>query len=129
MRELKLLSLEKIIETEEHDRLQAIKLASHIVNIGFWTIPIALDSLTNGIMDGHHRLNAAKHIGLKRIPCIVMDYENGGVRVFSWRDNITCSASTIRLMVRNSARYPMKTTRHLFNPSIEEIKVPLGLLY
>ena len=129
MRELKLLCLDKIIEKEEHDNNLSIKLAENRINIGFWTVAIAIDSLTYGIMDGHHRLNAAKHIGLKRIPCIVMDYENGGVRVFSWRDNITCSASTIRLMVRNSARYPMKTTRHLFNPSIEEIKVPLGLLY
>ena len=53
MRELKLLTLDKIIETEEHDNHLAIKLAEHIINIGFWTVPIAIDSLTYGIMDGH----------------------------------------------------------------------------
>ena len=129
MRELKLLSLTKIVETEEHSYDLAFKLADRILKLGFWTAPIVVDSALLGIMDGHHRLNAAKHIGLQRIPCIVMSYETGGVIVHSWRENIKCSASTIRSMVRNSKKYPMKTTRHLFNPSIEEIKVPLGLLY
>ena len=102
MRELKLLSLTKIVETEEHSYDLAFKLADRILKLGFWTAPIVVDSALLGIMDGHHRLNAAKHIGLQRIPCIVMSYETGGVIVHSWRENIKCSASTIRSMVRNS---------------------------
>ena len=128
-RELKLISVSDIIETEEHCHDHALNLAESIRNSGLWMVPITIDSATLAVMDGHHRLNEAKFIGLARVPCLLMSYETGGVSVNSWRDDITCSVESIRSMIKRSRKYPMKTTRHIFNPSIKEIKIPLGLLY
>lgn len=128
-RELKLVSIHSLVETEEYSKKDAIILAKSIEDFGFWTVPIAVDSLTFGVMDGHHRLNAAKLIGLARVPCIVMSYETGGVILNSWRDDLSCNADDVRKMIKISKKYPLKTTRHTFNPSLKEIKVPIGLLY
>ena len=75
MRELRLLNLREIRETEEHSAGDVCSLAESIVNLGFWTIPIAVENSTFAIMDGHHRFNAAKMMGLKRVPCVLMDYK------------------------------------------------------
>ena len=66
MRELKLLSLDRIQETEEHDFIRANQLADAIRELGFWTVPIAIEHSALAIMDGHHRFNAAKLLNFAR---------------------------------------------------------------
>ena len=73
MRELRLLDLREICETEEHSADDVCSLAESILNLGFWTIPIAVEYSTFSIMDGHHRFNAAKKMGLKRVPCYLKE--------------------------------------------------------
>ena len=128
-RELKLISIDALIETEEYDHDHAINLAMNIKKHGMWTVPIAIESSMLTVMDGHHRLNAARFLGLARVPCLLMTYRSGGVVVKSWRDDIFCSVEGIRAMVENSQKYPIKTTRHLFNPPIRDIMIDLNLLY
>jgi L-serine kinase (ADP) len=81
------------------------------------------------VMDGHHRLNAAKYLRLTKVPCDIMTYESGGVSLKSWRPDLACSVADIRDLVASSQKYPLKTTRHIFDPSIDEVKIPLKLLY
>ncbi len=129
IRKLKLLSISELIETEEHCHDRALTLAGSILDCGFWLVPIATESSMLAVMDGHHRLNAAKIMGLSRVPCILMSYDTGGVVLKSWRDDILCSIKSISRLVKNSQKYPLKTTRHLFSPPITEVKIALSLLY
>lgn len=124
-----LVSVNDLIETEEHCAKNAIELAEKIVKSGLWTVPIAVETSMMAVMDGHHRLNAAKYLGLTKVPCVVMTYESGGVSLKSWRPDIACSVADIRDLVASSQKYPLKTTRHVFDPSIDEVKIPLKLLY
>lgn len=129
MRELKLLSLDRIQETEEHDLIRANQLADAIRELGFWTVPIAIEHSILAIMDGHHRFNAAKLLNLARVPCILMDYGKSGVTLQSWRSDWDINVDDIFLMLKEGKKFPTKTTRHLFSPSIKEIKIPLDLLF
>jgi hypothetical protein len=129
MRELKLLSLDRIQETEEHDFIRANQLADAIRELGFWTVPIAIEHSMLAIMDGHHRFNAAKLLNLARVPCVLMDYEKSGVTLQSWRSDWDVDVAYFFLMLKEGKQFPMKTTRHLFNPSIKEIMIPLDLLF
>jgi|TARA_B110000090_G_C13053877_1_gene320635 L-serine kinase (ADP) len=129
MRELKLLSLDRIQETEEHDFIRANQLADAIRELGFWTVPIAIEHSMLAIMDGHHRFNAAKLLNLARVPCVLMDYEKSGVTLQSWRSDWDVDVADFFLMLKEGKQFPMKTTRHLFNPSIKEIMIPLDLLF
>ena len=129
MRELRLLDLSEICETEEHSSDDVCSLTESILNSGFWTIPIAVEYSTFAIMDGHHRFNAAKKMGLKKIPCVLMDYKKSGVTLQSWRPEIGVSVTDIFFMISKSRKYPLKTTRHIFNPSVDEVNIPLDLLF
>lgn len=129
MRELRLLDLREICETEEHSADDVCSLSESIFKSGFWTIPIAVEYATFAIMDGHHRFNAAKKIGLKRVPCVLMDYKKSGITLQSWRPEIGVSVSDILLMISERKKYPPKTTRHIFNPSVDEVNIPLNLLF
>ncbi len=129
MRELRLLDLGLILETEEHNHDDMCSLAEMIKSMGFWTVPIAVEHSKFAIMDGHHRYNAAKKLGLKRIPCILMDYERSGVTLQSWRPEINVSVKDVFMMISEGKKYPHKTTRHIFQPSIDEINISLDLLY
>ena len=129
MRELKLLSLDRIQETEEHDFIRANQLADAICELGFWTVPIAIEHSVLAIMDGHHRFNAAKLLNFARVPCVLMDYEKSGVTLQSWRSDWDVDVDDIFLMLKEGKKFPVKTTRHLFSPSIKEIKIPLDLLF
>ena len=128
-RAVALVSVNDLIETEEHCSESAIELAEKIIKSGFWTVPIAVESSMMAIMDGHHRFNAAKDLGLARVPCVLMTYGYGDVSLKSWRSDVVCTIEDLRSMVARSEKYPLKTTRHIFNPSIEEIKIPVQLLY
>tara|TARA_B100000780_G_C21050973_1_gene422082 strand:- start:471 stop:860 length:390 start_codon:yes stop_codon:yes gene_type:complete len=129
MRELKLLKLDRIQETEEHDSLRAKHLSDAIFELGFWTVPIAIEHSTLAIMDGHHRYNAANLLGLLRVPCVLMDYETSGVTLQSWRNDLDVSVDDIFLMIKEAKKFPIKTTRHLFSPSVKEVNIPLDMLY
>ena len=74
-------------------------LAEMINSMGFWTVPIAVEHSKFAIMDGHHRYNAAKKLGLKRIPCVLMDYERSGVTLQSWRPEINVSVEDVFMMI------------------------------
>ena len=128
MRELRLLDLREICETEEHKADDVCSLAESILNLGFWTIPIAVEYSTFAIMDGHHRFNAAKKMGLKRVPCVLMDYKKSGVTLQSWRPEIGVSVTDIFFMISESKKYPLKTTRHIFDPPVDEVKIPIAML-
>ena len=127
--ELKLVCLDKLRETEEHNSISALQLANRIKDIGLWTVPIAIEYSTHGIMDGHHRFNAARLLNFTRVPCVLLDYKTSGVKLTSWRTDWDASVEDIFTKIKQSKKFPYKTTRHLFYPEIEEISVPISLLY
>tara|TARA_B100001142_G_C14286529_1_gene637117 strand:+ start:61 stop:450 length:390 start_codon:yes stop_codon:yes gene_type:complete len=129
MSELRLIKLADLIETEEHNPAESLMLAEKILLEKFWTVPIAVEINTIAIMDGHHRFNAAKTIGLSRVPCVTKDYNSLEVRLLSWRSNKKITVTDIYENINKKKKFPYKTTRHIFTPSIEEIKIPIELLF
>lgn len=61
-----------------HSQEQIERLAAMIAEFG-WTDPILVDS-EDGIVAGHGRLAAARHLGLTQGPVIVLDYLNPAQR-------------------------------------------------
>ena len=129
MRDLVLLDIVKLIETEEHDRYNVKDLTKKILKLGKWTLPIAVEYSSFSIMDGHHRFNAGKSIGLKRIPCYLLDYSSSGVSLKSWRADWDIKVSDVFKLIESGKKFPKKTTRHLFDPPLSEVSIPLALLF
>lgn len=125
---LELVNISLIVETEEHIEERAIWLKSHIEEEGIWRVPIILERKTLAVMDGHHRLSAAKALGLQRIPAILLDYQSDNVVVSSWRADFHIDKTVIRYYIDNGLKFPHKTTRHIISPNPLEVAIPISFL-
>lgn len=107
-----LVVLHAIRPNERYDEAHAYALATQIERMQVWTTPIALERHTLAVMDGHHRLAAAKYLGLTYIPCLLLDYSL--VSVEASRAHFRVDPDEIIRRAVQYDLYPPKTTRHIF---------------
>jgi hypothetical protein len=116
-------------QSERVDEHHVRSLASTIARIAAWTEPIPIDMSTGIVMDGNHRLRAAMMLGLRYVPCVLLDYRDPRVSVTHWRTNAPfCVASIGRRLLHDQRLFPYKTTRHRFAPALPHTEIPLRLL-
>jgi len=104
---------------------RAALLAEEISRIGVWTTPIAVERGTGCILDGHHRLAAARALSLQSVPCVLFDH--GEVSVESRRADVVVTAEIISARSLAGELFPPKTTRHRL-PAHGGCRVPLAML-
>lgn len=71
---------EKIIQSH------VIELLNQIKADGYISDPIIVDKNTMIILDGHHRFNVIKKLGLTASPVHFVDYKNKEIQVTAWRE-------------------------------------------
>lgn len=79
--------------TEEYREERVREVMESISSGGEWTRLIAVEKFHHIVMDGHHRLEAAKRLGFDFVPCALLTYPE--VRVESRRLNLVVSADDI----------------------------------
>ncbi len=100
-----------------------------IVSEQCWTCPLLVHKDTNIIMDGHHRYQIAKHLGLKYIPCILTSYSNPYLKVYSYKDNSIIDNQLIIEAGESGKLFDKKSTRHELQVTcIPQINIPLNAL-
>ena len=93
---------------------------------GAWLVPVCIDRDSGLLIDGHHRLMAAIKLGLSRIPCYIVDYQQVAL---SWgRSRYRTDKQAIIERARQGRLYPPKTTRHKLNLPRLAVPVPLDAL-
>jgi ParB-like chromosome segregation protein Spo0J len=78
---------------------QVQELARRIVESSIWTHPIPVCARSGLVMDGNHRLKAAKSLGLRRVPVVPLSYASQRVKCPSHPSPSACSSQ--RLTVRD----------------------------
>lgn len=97
-------------------------LANEITRCKRWITPVPIERQTGIIMDGNHRYQAAKKLGLSCIPCVKLDYSDNRVSVFHWNTGeLFCPKKIRQHIVDNGMLFPYKTTRHQFSPPLPEV--------
>lgn len=93
--------------------------------------PIVVDKNSLVILDGHHRYQALKGMGMSRIPAQLVDYKNGEVRVYLRRKELLMKMIKEYVVKKASEGklFPSKTTRHLIKNRIGIINYPLKFCY
>jgi len=95
-------------------------LKKKIIQDKFWTIPIKIDDKYNLVMDGQHRMEVAKELGLKYVPCVKFDYRK--IKIWSLRPkSYKVSVNKIFKNFHENKIFPYKTVKHLF-PNNEKLK-------
>jgi len=125
---VRLSSTDDLLPHEEVIPRNLDAMMKRLVNSGRFFQPLLVDSASNVILDGHHRWNAAKALGLDLVPVVAIDYLNSEeVSVSVWpgcgRDSIT-KEEVVEMGVSGSL-FPPKTSRHRFSFKLPKIGVPL----
>lgn len=97
---------------ECHHPEHAVALADTILREQLWRIPITLERNNLAVMDGHHRVEAARMLKLKYVPCLLLDY--GQVKVSASRQGFVVTPQEIVRRAKEGELYPPKTTHHRF---------------
>ncbi|WP_167350788.1 ParB N-terminal domain-containing protein [Methylobacterium variabile] len=109
-----LLPVRLLRPTEETVPARVREVVAMILAEQAWTQPICVEGTVHALLDGHHRLAAARDLGLAQVPVHVFDYAE--VDLLSWRPEIAPTRAEVLARAVSGALYPHKTTRHIFPP-------------
>ena len=89
--------------------------------------PVLVEAEHLVILDGHHRVEALRLLGCKRVPVYLVDYDDGSIGLTTWPGAVVPTVTKAEV-VDHGLRgdlFPPKTTRHLVTVSLDEVRVPL----
>jgi hypothetical protein len=118
---IELIPTERILPNEEQDETRLLEVLNSIAHSGRWTAPIVLERASLAVMDGHHRLAAARRLSLPRV---LLDY--GQVVVEARRPEFQVDGEQIVARSRARALYPPKTMRHIFSQPLDVVSISQG---
>lgn len=124
--EVQFVSVDGLKHIEAFDEKRVQTLLTKIEGEAVWSAPVIIEKNDHLVLDGQHRMEVAKRMGLKRIPAIVVDYRD--VHVWTLRKEQRVSLPLIRKRVRNGNIYPYKTVKHKFDFYLPKISVDLDEL-
>jgi ParB-like chromosome segregation protein Spo0J len=104
-------------------RLQA--LLQNLRESGILWFPILVDDKDYIILDGHHRVESFRRMGLSKILCRLVDYDSPEIKVYPRRKDIPITKDIVRAKARAGEVFPHKTTRHVYPESTRHFDVPL----
>ena len=113
-----LINVRELIAHEKVDIPHAIFIYLKMIFTRRFDFPILVDARTKIILDGHHRCYAANRLGLRLVPCFMVDYLNDpSITVSSRRINIAVDKEIVVRMGLSEGVFPQKTTRHKYKIS------------
>ncbi len=96
---------------EAYDPQRVEWLTAKIRQEGVWTTPLAIDEQHHAVMDGQHRMEAARKLGLRRVPAVLFNYQDVPVRSLR-PDTHTVTPEEIVTRALSGNIYPYKTAKH-----------------
>lgn len=113
---------EKIIESHLKEIMEQIQ------NDGFINNPIIVDRKTLIILDGHHRYNAAKKLGLSKVPACLVDYNSERITVMAFRSGEKITKDKVRIAGLSGKLFKPKTSKHFIPERPENVGIQLACL-
>ncbi|MHB8584374.1 MAG: ParB N-terminal domain-containing protein [Thermoplasmatota archaeon] len=126
---LELVEVGSLLPHEEVVESRVELLVTTIERDGVVRVPVVADAKTHVILDGHHRYEALRRLGARRVPVALVDYRDTRIHVESWRTNETPPTKD-QVIAHAKARklYAPKTTRHPLLNAFREWPVSLDQL-
>lgn len=115
---LPLISAIDIALLKPHEAFDPVHVNNLVRIINFdnvWTSFVLIDLSRFIILDGHHRFAAAKLLGLRRVPCFCVDYDDDSVIVESWRADLQVTKGDVVHAAVTNSLMEIKTSKHSLN--------------
>jgi hypothetical protein len=126
MTQIRMVPVDRLRPIEGHSRKRVRWLAEKITRENVWTRPLCVEERHLLVLDGMHRLHAARELGLAVVPCALYDYAD--VEVWSLRDNHVVTRERVVEGAISGNIYPYKTAKHRFPGTLEPLSVPVDAL-
>jgi len=123
--EFHILPLDWLRGHEEHEPDKVDELLAEIRRTGEFVDPIWVARDTWVILNGHHRVEAMRKLGMKRIPAWVFDYDGDHVDLGRWRPGPPIAKAEVVRRAHHGRPFPPKTTRHRLRVELPRRTVPL----
>lgn len=98
-------------------------LEKKIRSEGVWTKPLALDDAHGLVLDGQHRMEVAKRLGLSTVPAVHFPYAD--VQVWSLRPKYSFDWRLVTERALQGKPYPYKTVKHAFPEPLPTCSIAL----
>lgn len=114
MQTLKLLAVNQLIPHEKVESRKLEKVLADLKKTQILRKPVVIDVKSNIILDGHHRCQAFKEMGIREIPCLMVDYFSKDIKVYFRRPEIKnrLVKELILKYAEEGKLFPYKTTKH-----------------
>ena len=103
---------EQVIEENLRKVLKSLKIEKRLKE------PVVVDEETKVILDGHHRVKAYEILGLREIPCRLVDYSSEEITVEPHQNGDISKEEVIQKGLSESL-FPPKTSKHRIYQDIE----------
>ena len=103
---------EQVIEENLRKVLKSLKIEKRLKE------PIVVDEETKVILDGHHRVKAYEILGLREIPCRLVDYSSDKIAVEPHQNGDISKEEVIEKGLSDEL-FPPKTSKHRIFQDIE----------
>lgn len=111
---------------EEVEPGRVEELVETLEEEGVFLDPVVVDEATRTVLDGHHRLEAARRLELRLTPVHLVDYRGDPIELETWReDREPPSKDEVLRRAREGDLFPPKTTRHLNLDDLGPVPVDL----
>ena len=128
---VQLIPIEVLKPHEQVIQKKVTQLEKMTMRWNAYTKPLLVDGATGTILDGHHRFEIAKRLGLQCLPCVVVDYlEDDSIALMLWPNSdreVITKQDVIDAGMSGDLMSP-KTSRHLLSDDLPPISVPLSRL-
>ncbi len=126
--EIKIIDIDLLKPHEMIVECHLLKLAEEIKRDGLIKDPIIVDRNTMIILDGHHRFNALKRMGMNFCPVCLVDYKNENIKVGCWRKNENVTKEKVIAAGITGKLLVPKTSKHEIPGRPVSLMIPLEKL-
>ncbi|MBI2896358.1 MAG: ParB N-terminal domain-containing protein [Deltaproteobacteria bacterium] len=123
---MELIEVDRLRHIEGYSQRRAQNIRKTIQKDGVWKRPLCIERTHLLVLDGQHRLEAARSLGMRLVPCQMFDYDE--VEVWSLRSNHEVTRELVIAKALRGDIYPYKTAKHRFPRDVEALAIPLAEL-
>lgn len=109
------------------DAAHVRRIVEEMTRDGVQRRPVLVERSSLAILDGHHRFHAAKLLGLSHVNAVLIGYDDPRLTLASWTER-TFTQEDVLAAAATGALLPAKSTRHVLDPDVADVPVPLAEL-
>jgi len=106
----------KLTDLRPHEEIEPVRLNAlrdEIRSDKILKKPIVVDKETMIILDGHHRYNSFKQLGLSKIPVHFVDYRSRTISVTGWKDGSRVTKEQVRKAGITGRKLSARSSKHM----------------